>query len=72
MRGYDEVVRKIAEVPVDEKDRPSVPVTIVNCGELVLRATASEAPPSTGEYSLTYICLPSADIGVNFNSKATG
>ncbi|TFY83566.1 hypothetical protein EWM64_g435 [Hericium alpestre] len=36
IRGYDDVVKKIAEVPVDEKNRPSVPVTIVSCGELVL------------------------------------
>jgi peptidyl-prolyl isomerase G (cyclophilin G) len=48
VRGYD-VVQKIAEVPVDEKDRPQVPVVISNCGELVLRAKPSEAP-SRGEY----------------------
>lgn len=42
VRGYDEVVRKIAEVSVDEKSRPAVPVTIDNCGELVLRAKAQE------------------------------
>lgn len=44
VRGYDEVVRKISEVPVDEKDRPSVPVAITNCGELILRAQATETP----------------------------
>lgn len=42
VRGYDEVVRKIAEVSVDEKSRPAVPVTVDNCGELVLRAKAHE------------------------------
>ncbi|KAI0259872.1 cyclophilin-like domain-containing protein [Gloeopeniophorella convolvens] len=43
LRGFDDVVRKIAEVPVDEKDRPTVPVTITNCGELELRKKS--APP---------------------------
>ena len=42
VRGYEEVIRKIADVPVDEKSRPAVPVTIDNCGELVLRAKAPE------------------------------
>ncbi|KAI0762044.1 cyclophilin-like domain-containing protein [Irpex lacteus] len=28
LRGYQEVIQKITEVPVDEKDRPTVPVTI--------------------------------------------
>ncbi|KAA1467400.1 hypothetical protein DENSPDRAFT_812980 [Dentipellis sp. KUC8613] len=45
IRGYDEVVKKITEVPVDEKDRPTVPVTIVNCGELELRKRVSAPPP---------------------------
>ncbi|TFY72027.1 hypothetical protein EVG20_g974 [Dentipellis fragilis] len=45
IRGYDEVVKKITDVPVDEKDRPTVPVTIVNCGELELRKRASAPPP---------------------------
>ncbi|KIP10976.1 hypothetical protein PHLGIDRAFT_100241 [Phlebiopsis gigantea 11061_1 CR5-6] len=49
VRGYEEVIRKIAEVPVDEKDRPSVPVTVANCGELVLRAKAPDAS-SEGTY----------------------
>ncbi|GJE85668.1 cyclophilin-like domain-containing protein [Phanerochaete sordida] len=43
VRGY-EVVQKIAELPVDEKDRPQVPVTVANCGELVLRKQVSEEP----------------------------
>ncbi|KIJ23139.1 hypothetical protein M422DRAFT_110442, partial [Sphaerobolus stellatus SS14] len=34
VRGFDDVVSKIAEVPTDEKDRPVRPVVIVNCGEL--------------------------------------
>ncbi|KAH7884565.1 cyclophilin-like domain-containing protein [Phlebopus sp. FC_14] len=38
IRGY-EVVQKLAGVPVDEKDRPQVPIIIVNCGELELRRT---------------------------------
>jgi peptidyl-prolyl isomerase G (cyclophilin G) len=35
--GYEEVIKKIADVHVDHKDRPTVPVVIVNCGELELR-----------------------------------
>lgn len=41
IRGYD-VVQKIAEVQVDEKDRPLKPVVIANCGELVLRSKPQE------------------------------
>ncbi len=37
IRGYTEVVTKIATIPTDEKDRPSVPVVITHCGELELR-----------------------------------
>ncbi|KAF9456342.1 cyclophilin-like domain-containing protein [Collybia nuda] len=37
IRGYNEVVKRIAELPVDEKDRPLSPVFISNCGELELR-----------------------------------
>ncbi|KAG2145223.1 cyclophilin-like domain-containing protein [Suillus clintonianus] len=40
MRGYDEVVKKLAVVPVDEKDRPQHPIVIVNCGELELKRKA--------------------------------
>lgn len=52
IRGYDEVVEKLAAVPVDEKDRPHRPIVIVNCGELELKrkeeanqgAAASRSP----------------------------
>ncbi|KIJ66793.1 hypothetical protein HYDPIDRAFT_174152 [Hydnomerulius pinastri MD-312] len=37
IRGYDDVVKKLAQVPVDEKDRPQTPIVITNCGELELR-----------------------------------
>jgi peptidyl-prolyl isomerase G (cyclophilin G) len=37
IRGYDDVVKRISEVPVDAKDRPKIPVAISNCGELELR-----------------------------------
>ncbi|KAJ6460404.1 cyclophilin-like domain-containing protein [Mycena vitilis] len=37
IRGFDEVVTKLAEVPVDEKSRPLSTVLISNCGELELR-----------------------------------
>lgn len=43
IRGFDDVVTKIAQVTTDEKDRPTVPVAIINCGELELRKKA--APP---------------------------
>ncbi|KAL4066786.1 cyclophilin-like domain-containing protein [Scleroderma citrinum] len=37
IRGYDDVVEKLTQVAVDDKDRPQVPIVIVNCGELELR-----------------------------------
>jgi len=37
IRGYDDVIRKLAQVPIDAKDRPQTPITISNCGELELR-----------------------------------
>ncbi|KAF9818798.1 hypothetical protein IEO21_02578 [Rhodonia placenta] len=45
IRGYHEVVEKITDVPVDEKDRPQVPVIIHNCGELVLRSKVQSQTP---------------------------
>ncbi|KIK63213.1 hypothetical protein GYMLUDRAFT_486256 [Collybiopsis luxurians FD-317 M1] len=42
LRGYDDVVKKIAEVSVDGKDRPLDPVVIYNCGELELK---KQPPP---------------------------
>ncbi|KAJ7117293.1 cyclophilin-like domain-containing protein [Mycena filopes] len=53
IRGYDEVVTKLAEVPVDEKSRPLETVLISNCGELELRkvakATKQASPTSDAE-----------------------
>ncbi|KAJ7454874.1 cyclophilin-like domain-containing protein [Mycena latifolia] len=43
IRGYDEVVEKLADVPVDEKSRPLSNVLISNCGELELRKAAKPA-----------------------------
>lgn len=40
IRGY-EVIQKLAEVPVDAKDRPLESIVITNCGELELRAKKS-------------------------------
>jgi peptidyl-prolyl isomerase G (cyclophilin G) len=37
IKGYEKVVQKLAEVPVDEKDRPKFPIVITTCGELELR-----------------------------------
>ena len=45
IRGFDDVVPKIAQGSTDEKDRPVVPVIVYNCGELELRKKA--APPRT-------------------------
>jgi len=47
IRGFDDVVGKITQVSVDEKNRPTVPVIISNCGELELRKKQSSAPPRT-------------------------
>ncbi|KAF7327533.1 Peptidyl-prolyl cis-trans isomerase [Mycena kentingensis (nom. inval.)] len=43
VRGYEEVVVKMANVPVDEKARPLTPVTVTNSGELELRKVAKPA-----------------------------
>jgi len=44
IRGFDDVVRKIAQASTDEKDRPVVPVIVYNCGELELRKKAAPPP----------------------------
>ena len=48
IRGYEEVVKKLAQVPVDDKDRPLSPIVISNCGELELRGP--------GPWSCTSLC----------------
>ncbi|KAK7032961.1 peptidyl-prolyl cis-trans isomerase cyp11 [Favolaschia claudopus] len=47
IRGYDDVVAKLADCPVDEKSRPLSTVLISNCGELELRKVAKPANVST-------------------------
>ncbi|KAI9570662.1 cyclophilin-like domain-containing protein [Boletus coccyginus] len=37
IRGYEAVVKRLAQVPVDAGDRPQTPIVISNCGELELR-----------------------------------
>lgn len=54
LRGYQEVIQKIAEFPVDQKDRPTKPITIANCGELVMRSEAKRSE-SKGEGQSTVI-----------------
>ncbi|KZT19244.1 hypothetical protein NEOLEDRAFT_984665 [Neolentinus lepideus HHB14362 ss-1] len=54
IRGYEEVVKKIAEVPVDEKDRPRVPVVISNCGELQFKAKVQPAGEKESAKSRTF------------------
>ncbi|EKM78568.1 hypothetical protein AGABI1DRAFT_15456, partial [Agaricus bisporus var. burnettii JB137-S8] len=34
IRGFEDVVLKLAEVPVDDKNRPITPIVIASCGEL--------------------------------------
>jgi peptidyl-prolyl isomerase G (cyclophilin G) len=46
IRGYDDVVKRLAQVPVDEKDRPLSPVIVSNCGELELRKPAGKLSSS--------------------------
>ncbi|KAF8896493.1 cyclophilin-like domain-containing protein [Infundibulicybe gibba] len=47
IRGYDDTIMRLAEVPVDAKDRPLTPIIIANCGELELvAARATEPSPS--------------------------
>lgn len=50
IRGYEEVVEKIAQVPTDDKDRPSVPVAITHCGELVLRQAPQKQVPESADF----------------------
>lgn len=46
IRGYDDVIKQITEVPTDERDRPERPVVIINCGELERRKV--DHPPQQG------------------------
>lgn len=58
IRGFDDVVTKVAQVTTDEKDRPTVPVTIFNCGELELRKKAA-SPRSCTFYSFVGVTMTS-------------
>ncbi|KAK0480307.1 cyclophilin-like domain-containing protein [Armillaria novae-zelandiae] len=49
IRGYDDVIKKTVDVPVDAKDRPTTPVTITSCGELELR----KKQPSKRDHSIS-------------------
>ena len=54
IRGLD-VVQKVAEVEVDAKFRPVVPVVVSNSGELELRRPPRKcAPPSASQLSLNH------------------
>ncbi|KAF8581061.1 hypothetical protein K439DRAFT_1414664 [Ramaria rubella] len=46
IRGFEDVIQKIAVVPTDDKDRPSRPVVIANCGELERRKAPPKRAPS--------------------------
>lgn len=54
IRGQD-IVQRIAEVPVDAKSRPTAPVTIVSCGELQLRNKVAEPPASKPLHWLLFV-----------------
>lgn len=43
VRGY-ETIQELEKVSVDQKDRPTVPIEISNCGELVLRTKQESIP----------------------------
>lgn len=49
IRGYEDVIPKIVDVPTDEKDRPKVPIVISNCGELELRKKPVAPQPQQPE-----------------------
>jgi hypothetical protein len=49
IRGYDDVVKNLSDIPVDGRDRPTVPILISNCGELQLR---NKQPSETSEGDL--------------------
>ncbi|KAH9925526.1 cyclophilin-like domain-containing protein [Fomitopsis serialis] len=58
IRGYD-VIQQVADVPTDAKDRPTVPVTIENCGELVLKSKAqSQEPERASAFSFLSTTCP--------------
>ena len=44
IRGFEEVVKRIATLPTDAKDRPTTPVVISSCGELELRRPPPRQP----------------------------
>ncbi|KLO13423.1 hypothetical protein SCHPADRAFT_828036 [Schizopora paradoxa] len=46
IRGFEEVVQEIANVPTDGKDRPMAPIVITSCGELELRKPPPKRSPS--------------------------
>lgn len=48
IKGYEEVVKRLGSVPVDEKDRPTVPIVITNCGELELKGHKDTGKSSSG------------------------
>ena len=39
VKGYDDVIKQLANISVDEKHRPTTPIVISNCGELELRTS---------------------------------
>jgi len=49
IRGYNEVVQRLTDVLVDDKDRPITPIIITSCGELELK---KQKEPNTGEHPL--------------------
>ena len=59
IRGYEDVIPKIMDVPTDEKDRPKVPIVISNCGELELRKKPVARQPQQRTHPFFFPDLPS-------------
>lgn len=58
IRGYEDVIPKIVDVPTDEKDRPKVPIVISNCGELEPRKKPAAPQPQQCKGNLFIPLLP--------------
>ncbi|KZT65872.1 hypothetical protein DAEQUDRAFT_675998 [Daedalea quercina L-15889] len=55
IRGYD-IVQRIAEVATDAKDRPTAPIAIANCGELVLKTKVQSQVPESTPFLPLFCC----------------
>ena len=58
IRGYEDVIPKIMDVPTDEKDRPRAPIVVSNCGELELRRKPVAPQPQQRKDHFFVLPLP--------------